>query len=362
MKTQEEQIVRDFIKKVKEKLPSWLKDKHDELKSVLTELEEHVWDKATEIGKGSPDASAVQAAIDEMGAPSAIAREYKRRGTPKVYITEELWPSYTRTLLAAILVVVCVNVISFCIQGITTGSWVEALESLNGIMSGGIWVFVIVSLIFVGLSMEGYLPEDFKSKFLRGKKTPAIPTQEGTPEKPVKFVNVAGDFIGGILNVVFGIVLIILRSILTNLPVEGLAQSLAAYEEGFLYLAAMGIFVIICGIAELARSFVGNDQRMGYLHRRLRIVSIIATFATIPLLIILLVRPEIFPLLIIQTGPDSFAIGIGIWAAEPGFPAIFMLGIPVEYYIYYQEVVGVIIAITVLSGCVEIYKAVTLKP
>jgi hypothetical protein len=363
MKTQEEKNIREFIKQVEEKLPSWLKDKREELKSVLTELEEHIWDKATEIGKGIPDANAVQAAIAEMGAPSAIAREYKRRGTPKVYITEELWPSYTRTLLAAILVIVCVNVISFCIQGITTGLWVEALESLNGIMSGGIWVFVIVSLIFVGLSMEGYLPEDFKSKFLRGKKIPAtVPTPEGTPEKSVRFVNVRGEFINGILNVVFGIVLIMIHSIITNPSVEGLEQGLAAYEEFFLYLEVIGIFVIICGITDLGRSFIGNDPRTGIMHQRFRIVSAIATLASVPILVILLVRPELFPLIIIQTGPDSFAISIGTWIAEPGFPAIFMLGIPVEYYSYYQQVIGVIIAITVLSGGVEIYKAVTLKP
>ncbi len=345
MKTQEEQIIHDFLKKVEEKLPAWLKDKREELKSVLTELEEHIWDKATELGKGTPDEGAIQAALAEMGAPDAIAREYKRRGTPKVYITEELWPSYTRVLLALVLVVVCVNVMSSIIEAITTGEWLYALD-VSGILTGSTFVFVIVSLVFIGLSMQGYLPEDFKSKFLRGEKVPASPAQGSAPEKPQKFVHVAGEFIGGILNLVFGTILILLRSIFANIPVEGLAEALVPYEEYFLYIVALGIIVIICGIISLARSIAGNDPRTGPLHRKLRIANVIATFASISFLGLMLVHPELCPFIMVSIGSST----------------TFMIGIAPEFYYVYQQVFGVIIALTVLGGGIEIYKAVTLKP
>ncbi len=344
MKTEEEQIIHDFVKKVEEKLPTWLKDKREELKSVLAELEEHIWDKATEIGKGTPDAQAVQTAIEQMGTPDAIAREYKRRGTPKVYITEELWPSYTRVLLALVIVVVSVNVISSIIQAIATGEWIYAFE-VGSILNGVVIVFVIVSIIFVSLSMQGYLPEDFKSKFLRGDKTPASPTKTGTPEKPVKYVNVVGDFIGGVLNIVFGVVLIMLRSILAGIPIEGLAASLTAYEGYFLYVSVLGILVIIGGITNLARCMAGNDPRTGYLHRRIRIASAIATLAAIPFLVIMLLHPELCPLVIVNVGS----------------PGTFIIGIAPEFFPIYQQVFGVIIGFTFLGGCVDIYKAVTLK-
>ncbi len=346
MNTQEEQIIHDFVKKVEEKLPTWLKEKRGELKSVLAELEEHIWDKATELGKGNPDAGTVQAAIAEMGTPSAIAREYKRRGTPKVFITEELWPSYTRTLLAVILVVVSINLVSFFIEGFATASWVQALENFDGIYSGVLLAFVIVSLVFVGLSMQGWLPEDFKSKFLRGRKANASLSPSSTPEKPVKFVRVAGEFVGGVVNIIFGGVLIMLRSILANIPIEGFAKALADYEEFFIYLIPLGIILIINGGTQLVRSLLGNDPRTGHLHRTFRIVNAIATFAAISFLTIMLIHPEMVPLFIINIGETT----------------TFSMGIPPEFYPVCQQVFGVIIALTALGGSIEVYKAVTLKP
>ncbi len=346
MKTQEEQIIHDFIKKIEEKLPSWLKEKREELKSVLAELEQHIWDKATELGSGNPDTGTIQAAIAEMGTPSVIAREYKRRGTPKVFITEELWPSYIRTLLTVIIVVISANVILGLIQGFVASAWELVFQYLEYLATGVPLIIIGVSLAFVGLSMQGYLPEDFRSKFLRGKQPPASPSPTSTPEKPVKFVKIAGNFAGGVINLIFGVVLIMLRSILASIPVTGLPEALAGYEEFFIYLIALGIIVIINGSTDIARSLLGNDPRTGHMHRTFRIVSAITTFASISFLVIMLVRPEIVPFFIANLGP----------------PSSYVIGIAPEFYPVYQQVFGVVIALTALGGSIEVYKAVTLKP
>ncbi|UCC20175.1 MAG: hypothetical protein JSV62_02510, partial [Promethearchaeota archaeon] len=91
-------IIKEYLKEVKSKLPEWLKDKKEH-KEILAELEEHIWSKAEELsGMGQPTLESVQTAISHMGTPESIAKEYKRRGTPKVYITKEMWPLYLRVL------------------------------------------------------------------------------------------------------------------------------------------------------------------------------------------------------------------------------------------------------------------------
>ena len=89
-------IIKEYLKEVEKRLPEWLKDKKEH-KEVLAELEDHIWSKAEELsGMGQPTIETVQMAISHMGKPETIAKEYKRRGTPKYYITEEMWPSYLK--------------------------------------------------------------------------------------------------------------------------------------------------------------------------------------------------------------------------------------------------------------------------
>ena len=155
-----DKMVKDYLKSIKEKLPEWLKANKNELNDILSEIEEHIWDKAEELSDiGTPTESSIRLALAYMGTPDSIAKEYKLRGTPKVYITEELWPLYTRVLGILFIVVIMVNVV-FMIINIVTGSF--QLDFV-GILLGLAGVFTIVTLIFVGLSMEGFLPEDFKS-------------------------------------------------------------------------------------------------------------------------------------------------------------------------------------------------------
>jgi hypothetical protein len=101
-----EKTIKEYLKEVKAKLPDWLKEKKEH-KDILAELEEHIWSKAEELSEtGNPTESSVKSAISHMGTPESIAKEYKRRGTPKVYITEEMWPLYTKVLLIVFSVIV----------------------------------------------------------------------------------------------------------------------------------------------------------------------------------------------------------------------------------------------------------------
>ena len=210
-------IVREYIKEVEKRLPEWLKDKKEH-KEILADLEEHLWSKATEISEtGQPDGNSVRLAIEHMGTPQNIAKEYKRRGEPKYYITKELWPYYTKALGAVFAVIVTLVVIGLIVSFFTGNGTFESLIGglFTGIQSGLLISFVIVTVIFVALSMEGYFPEDFKSKkeLQLMKELREKEIKEGVPTQPVKkplkpFIKPGETIVGGGIALIFGIVLL----------------------------------------------------------------------------------------------------------------------------------------------------------
>ncbi len=262
-------MVKDYLKNIKEKLPEWLKEKKNEFKDVLNEIEEHIWDKAEELSdSGAPTETSVRLALTHMGTPESIAKEYKRRGTPKVYITEELWPLYTRVLGILSAVVIVVYVV-FMIISIVTGNF--QLDFV-GILLGLTGVFTIVTLIFVGLSMEGYLPEDLKTQ------------EERKKEELNTFINPTSMIVGGIIQMAFGLILIIQpKTNFTHL-----------IDPGFLALLRIfGVLVITEGCLNLIRGVIGNQQITK--HQIIIGIKIFLSIMTIPLLVVLMERPELVP-------------------------------------------------------------------
>ena len=87
----------NFIKRIKKRLPEWLKSDEEKLEDVLLEIKSHIWDSAQEIAEpNEPDPMSIQKAINRLGTPKEIAKSYKQRGTPKYFISEELWPIFTK--------------------------------------------------------------------------------------------------------------------------------------------------------------------------------------------------------------------------------------------------------------------------
>ena len=72
-----QKLIKEYLRKVKEKLPEWMKEKKEH-KEVLNELEEHIWDKAEDIsGVGEPTEQSVRQAIWELGTPKEIAQDQR---------------------------------------------------------------------------------------------------------------------------------------------------------------------------------------------------------------------------------------------------------------------------------------------
>ncbi|KKL53878.1 hypothetical protein LCGC14_2271030, partial [marine sediment metagenome] len=197
-------IIKVYLKDVKKALPEWLKDKNEH-KEFLLELEEHILNKVEELsGNSQPTVEFVRIAIEHMGTPESIAKEYKRRGTPKFYITEELWPTYKNVLAVVFSVIIGITIISLILNSIF-GNLNIIGDSIMGVQMGFLGSFVVITVIFVVLSMEGYFPEDFKSQKsleklkeegqVMGKKKSSIKS----PFKP------GDDIAGGSIGIVIGI-------------------------------------------------------------------------------------------------------------------------------------------------------------
>ena len=284
-----DEIIKDYLKKIKEKLPDWMKSDKEELKDILGEIEEHIWDRAEELSNnGISMESSVQQILSQMGTPETIAREYKRRGAPKVFITEDLWPLYTKVLGILSIVVITVYLV-FMIINLVLGRF--QLDIL-GILFGLTGVFTIVTIMFVGLSMEGYLPENLKSSEERErekrklkiaeKKGITISSQVGKPLK--SFIQPTSMIVGGIIQMAIGLVFVIQ-------PEMGFTHLI---ETQFLtILRFFGVLIISEGSLHLIRGIIGNQKITK--HQIIIGIKIFLSIMNIPLCVILMEQPELVP-------------------------------------------------------------------
>jgi len=339
-----ESLVKEFLKNVKTKLPDWLKEKKEH-KEILAEFEDHIWSKAEELSKtGQPTLETVQVAIDHMGTPENIAKEYKRRGTPKVYITEELWPLYIKVLIIGFLVIIAINIITPIINIIFENiSAEEIVDSLaTGLQAGLLGAFAVITIIFVALSMQGYFPEDFKSKKslkeqekqvkLAKERDLAYETKEGKLLKP--FIKPVGEIIGGVILITIGLFLFIQ-------PIPGLNKLI---DPEFLLLVRFGsLFVITEGFFDMTRGLIGNRQINT--HQIIHVITIIVKLSSISIAVLMMLRPEIFPIIVFKESSDTFQ----------------NIGIDTEFYNTFRAIAALVIAGMALSTIENFYNIYKLQ-
>ena len=106
-------LVQDFLDRVKKKLPVWMREDDKECDDLLKQMEEHIWDKAEALANEDEiKFSHVQEAIAHMGSPEKIVKEFKKRGTPKYFISEEWWYWYLKVLSIVCIVIVGISFVA----------------------------------------------------------------------------------------------------------------------------------------------------------------------------------------------------------------------------------------------------------
>ena len=264
------ELIEAFKEEVKKKLPIWLKTQVTELKDFLDELEDHIWDKVTELAEGKdPDIFHVREAIKSMGTPRKIAKEFRTRGTPKFYITEELWPPYYKGLIFACVFILFVNMLTMGIKLAQPGAVVGSIvgKAFEGTFAGFAYAIVGITLVFVQLSYHGFLPEDFK-KFTEDQDKKKEKTREKRKRSPrtksvipstgsYLFEGIMGFVIGGVLGLYpFG-------------DITFLAEHMPALPG---WLKYVGLVMIFSGVIRFSQALIGKHVRLQQLFLSLGII------------------------------------------------------------------------------------------
>ena len=202
-----------------------------------------------------------------------------------------------------------------------------------------LYSFAIITIIFVALSMEGYFPEDFKSKKILEKdrqhheaarerqiSTSAIKIK---PAKP--YIKPAGEIIGGFIGIIIGVIFIVQ-------PIPVIISLMDS--EFLLFLQFAGLFMVAESTLDLFRGLIGNRQMIA--HQVLHSITIIVKIMSISVVILMMNRPEIFPILVMEN-PDAGLVNIGI---AP------------EFYNIFRVIASVLIVVIVLSTIENFYKIV----
>ena len=65
--------VANYLKRINEKLPEWLKENKEEVSDILSEIESHIWDRADDLSNnGMSMDAAVEQVLSNMGTPEDI--------------------------------------------------------------------------------------------------------------------------------------------------------------------------------------------------------------------------------------------------------------------------------------------------
>ncbi|MFX0141130.1 MAG: hypothetical protein ACFFDN_46255 [Candidatus Hodarchaeota archaeon] len=162
MSYSENEMINNFLIQVYKKFPEWLKLKKETADQILKDLEDQILNEARNIAEGQePTDIDIQQALFQIGTPESIAKLYKNRGTPKLYITEELFDFYIRSMLFFFIIVIAINIIVSIFQFFIKPWWEVLGGMFTGMWIGCLITAIVITVLFVYFSMQGFLPEDF---------------------------------------------------------------------------------------------------------------------------------------------------------------------------------------------------------
>ncbi len=258
MTTENEKQIETFLKEIKKHLPDWIKSNEDKVEDILLEVKSHIWDSAQEIaGSDDLDPASIQEAINRLGNPKEIAKSYKKRGNPKYFISEELWSTYSKVMLYLIAIVLTVILIVQVIL-VEPHNLPQALINGFALSFSSIMTFIVViTAIFVGLSHEGYFPDDLVSQ----------DTMKDEEKDSMSDFYKPNDFlVNGLVGILFGLFIIILPNDMINLfrIIVNFIIGLFGYSamtfnstsismELLTLLTIIGIVTVITGVTNLMK-------------------------------------------------------------------------------------------------------------
>ncbi|MFW9987497.1 MAG: hypothetical protein ACFFC3_02480 [Candidatus Odinarchaeota archaeon] len=157
-----EELIKGYLKKVKRKLPFWLKkeEKNEILKTHVEEIREATLE--SENYHILKQKSLIQN-INDLGFFKSLLSDYRNQGSPKIYISKELWSWYLSTLksiLTYILVILFSLGAIFSIIVHSLSIFVYIFLSLLLLIIPPI--VILTTQFFIFLSLNDFIPKNNK--------------------------------------------------------------------------------------------------------------------------------------------------------------------------------------------------------
>ena len=246
-----------FMKKTRKKLPIWLKksEKDAILNEINYEIRELIMDYQDDHLLTPERYTQI---FNEVGDVNLIISELKQKGTPKLFISEELWSSYKGSF-RAILTYFTIISLFFMILIISFNSfYINGLPIFIGfIMIFFNITFLTISAIFVILSITDYI--------LDNKKNRSESLLRVTVKGKIFFWRIAIS----VFFALFGGIFIFLNFFLVELIVDSRAK---------MVVFLIGVMLLI---------FTGNELTLISLRKRLAKVNIVLLTVNLILVLIL---------------------------------------------------------------------------
>ncbi len=155
------EVIKTYLKKVKRKLPFWLKraEKRDVIKKLENEIREVVLDfkESSQLTQEN-----LKYFLANLGNIKIILSEYKQQGTPKIFISKELWSWYLTTLKSFLVYFILISIFFFILEGSLNASfWF-------------LWIFILIiaTQLFTFFSLHDIIPENTVVSGRKKNKTP----------------------------------------------------------------------------------------------------------------------------------------------------------------------------------------------
>ncbi len=230
--TQVEEQLTLYINTTRKKLPIWLKksEKNLILNEIDSEIRELLMDYEDD-NQLTPER--ITKIFEEVGDANTILSDLKQKGTPKIYISDEIWSNY-KGAFNAIVAYFSIIALFFILLSISFNSfYIGDLPMFISLM----WlcfiiVFLLVSGIFVILSMSDYIPYNRRHRDdVQGKMM-------------TKSKNFSWNTIILIIFAFFGLIFIMLGFFQIELHAD-LRARIVVFFIGFILLFLTGIEIIL---------------------------------------------------------------------------------------------------------------------
>ncbi|NHJ22358.1 MAG: hypothetical protein EAX91_15540 [Candidatus Lokiarchaeota archaeon] len=191
----EAEMINQYLCEIKNNLPLWIRLNKTELNEILNEIEDHIWEIAIENTENKkPNETDLQIAISQIGDPKELANKYTAKSTPRVFISNELWPFFLRYLKIILFSCIFSMLFPFAWSFVVFGINLESLSFYMRLYLLIIYISLglVISIVFFYLSTYGYIPYESRITRFYKKYSNMVYIQDHPIKNPVnsKFLGI----------------------------------------------------------------------------------------------------------------------------------------------------------------------------